>query len=676
MVASPGTLQSSFTSGEHDPHLGDRDELKYYNTGASYAANVEIIPQGGFRVRAGLRDIGELQSDAARLFSFTASDGSAYDIVLAPGEAEAWGATGKLQTFSTNVTADMLGEIDAAQQLDTMILFHRELEPERIKHEGPTSWSVDKAPLEDIPTYDYGADYDNGVSAAWHLEFVGLETGSVFNLTISNQETESISWDTDTEITEAAIQAAIDELPNVAEGVSVSTLSDRKFRIEFNGDDNLGDDWAVSGTVINKSDAAVIAFKKRVGVAPGEAVISDDRGWPSCGTFYSQRLIMGGLGSLPNAWMMSTVGDYYNFDDRFTEANGPALIPMDVKGGERILQIVKGRNLQFFTTEAEYWLAERTLSKTEAPNHVEASRHGTRPGVPIVENEGAAVFAYGDGGVLGEFRYLDTAGNFQSLDISLLASHLIDGVKDLAQRPAAHSTDGNMLAVVKDDGSALQATLLRQQDVTAFSRLETDGTFHAVCRNGRKEISWIVERPGGMRLERTESGLLLDEAYSQTFDSETDTIPNLTRFNGREVWCIADDHVLGPYSVTGGSIALPVAVLEATVGTWKPPVVTTLPPSRRIGPNIVMKRKVRIHSVVISVLDTTSIAISANGGSLKDIDLIRYGAEADVPELQAPYSGQLKIRGLRGYEDEPTITISQVRPGRMTVRSVTLSARL
>lgn len=129
--------------------------------------------------------------------------------------------------------------------------------------------------------------------------------------------------------------------------------------------------------------------------------------------------------------------------------------------------------------------------------------------------------------------------------------------------------------------------------------------------------------------------------------------------------------MLGPFVVSGGVVNLPLPVMTGYVGTWKPPVVTTLPPPRDIAPNIVLKRKSRLHSAQISVLDTTSLAVAANGGRPVDVNLMKYGAPADVPELQRGVSGTIKVRGLRGYRDEPSLTITQLRPGRLTVRAVT-----
>ncbi|MGX1496887.1 hypothetical protein ACSSV1_001923 [Labrenzia sp. MBR-25] len=683
MVAVPGRLQSAFTAGELDPLLEERTELKYFRTGANRMENVVTIPQGGFTLRGGLVDIGQVDSTAERIFGFRASDGSAYDLVFAGGKMEAWSATAKLQTVTiSSLTAGMLPKLNQAQLLDTMLLFHQDLKPQRIKHAGPTSWSRDDAPLEAIPSYDYGGpigggSYTNGVAAVWRLEFVGLTSGtSIFTLTVSQQETVSLSYNSDMTVLAAAIQAAILDLPNVASGATAVSASGgaggTKINITFSGTGNEGDGWAVSGTVINKADAAILAAKTTAGVAPGEDVISADRGWPRCGAFYNQRLLLGGFKSLPNAWMFSLQGDYYNYDERFTGANGPALIPMDVEGGEAIEQLVPSRNLAIFTNSAEYWIAERGLDRTEPPNHVQSGERGVKAGVPVVKNEGALNFVSSTGSVIGEFRYTDVEGNFVSRDISLLASHLVEDVKDQAMRRAEKSTSGNLNGVVLEDGSARLGIFLREQDITAFSRMTSDSaTFKAVCANGRNEMSWIVERPSGRRLERLTTGYLLDEVMTFSYGSPQTSISGLSQFEGREIWVIGDDNVLGPYTVASGAITLDYGVTTGYLGTWSPPKVTLLPPPRDVAPNVVVKRPIRIPTAKISVLDTTSLAVAINDGPLKSVGLFRYGLKADVPELQQGVTGTLSIAGLTGFHEEPKLTLSQLRPGKLTIRSVT-----
>lgn len=686
MVARPGRLQAAFNSGELTELLWERTEIKYFSTGAAFMENVRPLPQGGFTLRDGLRDIGAVAADAARIMAFDASDGSSYDLVFSPVLCQPWGESAAAGSFAVGVTAPMLSTFSTAQQLDTMILFHPDLKPQRIKLTD-AGFSTDDAPFVEIPNYNYGKKlngdpYDNAVAAVWQIQFVGLAAGtSVFTLTVAKQDTLSIEYVSDTTALADAIKAAIEDLPNVATGIEVAFVSGAKFNVTFSGAGNEGDNWAISGTVINKADAAILAFKSTPGVAPGEPIFSDDRGYPACGTFYTQRLLMGGLKSRPNIWLFSKEGDYYNFDERFTEANGPAVIPMDVTGGEKIVAMTQNRYLLIFTTQAEYWISDRALSRTSAPNHVQASRNGSAAGVPPVENEGAALYIHKNRSVLGEFRYTDVEGNFVSADISLLGAHLMHDVVDQAIQHARTSTSGNILSFIRssdgDDGTAGLVTILREQDVTAFSRVGSAGTFKAVNVNGRNETSFLVDRADGRRLERFEEGLLLDAATTLTLSPATKSLTGLSRYEGEEVWVIGDRNVYGPYTVTGEKVTLPVAVSSATVGYWKPPVVSTLPLPRTIGPHIVLKRPARIHSVDISLIDTSSLAIAINGGKVREVDLARYGsAKADVGELDQLFTGTVKIRGLTGWADDPQITITQLRPGPLTVRSITLEASL
>ncbi|MGI2031943.1 hypothetical protein ACRQ1B_06075 [Rhizobium panacihumi] len=676
MVSRPGRMQSAFTAGELGEYLFDRTQLKYFSTGLQHAENVAIIPQGGFRVRDGLRHVGDLPANASKILPFHASTGAAYDLVFSGEVCQIWTASAITATIVIPGLSPVVDEMTEAQQSDTMLLFHENLRSKRIRATD-AGWVVDDLPFENIPNYDYGGDYTNGVPARWRLEFVGLEAfTSIFVVTVSGQETKALTYVATMPDLADAIRAAVEELANVSPGIEVTSPSDKVIEILFTGDGNEGDGWAVSGRVINKADAAITASKRVPGVMPGEPVMSPTRGWPQCGVFWQQRLLVGGLRSLPNAWLMSLQGDYFNYDLRFTEANGPAIIPMDKAGGERIERMVASLNLLIFTTQAEYWIAERALSKVEAPNHVQASRNGIKRGVPVIENEGAAIWCHANGSTIGELRYTDVEGNFVAIDTSLLASHLLEDVVDQASRRSSASMDGNLQAIIRKDGQARLVTLLREQEVTAYSRFSADGLFKATARNARNELSFVIENAGTRSLQRLEPGLLLDEAIDIVSGAPTTVVPGLARFNGRQVWVIGDRDVFGPYVVTGGAITLPIAVTKTTVGTWRPPIVSTLSPPRDIGPNTVLKRKARIHTVHVSIVDTTSLAIGTNGGAMREVNLHRYGVLADVGELDQGVTGEIKITGLRGYAVAPFITISQLRPGRLNVRSITVETAL
>ena len=345
-------------------------------------------------------------------------------------------------------------------------------------------------------------------------------------------------------------------------------------------------------------------------------------------------------------------------------------------------RIVNNTFLLVLTSGTNYWVAgsQDGLSKTVPPKHVPASDHGIAAGVPVVQNEGAAVYVHSSGDFVGELRYTDVDGNYKALDVSLLAYHLISKAVDLAARKKEDFQAANLLAIVNGDGSLRLALMLREQDITGFMRVESGCRFLAVSCNGRNELSVLAERGNGTvktrRLERFEAGLLLDAAVDFTNAPAHEWVQGLAHLNGQEVWALADGHVFGPMTVKNAQVKLPVPVSKGTVGLWHPPVATTLPMPRDRAEGVVVKRKGRIHTLHIDVEDTTSLAVAANGGKVFDIDLAKFGHVTDTPELEQGFTGTVRISGLSGWSDLPQITITQLRPGRLTVRSITIEAKL
>ena len=690
-----------FNAGELGPRFDQRVQLKYHAAGLKKADRIELLPQGGFTLAAGLRHIGDTADTAQRLIPFAALNGNVYDLVLTGTQVEVWGAVAKQFQFNHVYSAAQVGDVLFAQDLDTLLTFHEEVAPWRVLHGGVTTWVTGSAPLADVPNYDYGGVYTNGVASEFVLDLIGFHEGSapywdniVFTLKVNEQETTGIrglstappAGTTPVMATIAAnVQAAILALPNVQPGVTCtveSAVNPYRLRVKFLGADNLGDLWSLSGAVVNKADAAILSSKDIVGVSPGEPIISVAKGWPRCGTFYQQRLLLGGFKSLPNAWMASQSGRYYDFDQRLNTADGSFVIPLNIPGGERIENLVNNQFLLVMTSENNYWVAGSAngLSKTAPPKHIPATDHGVAAHVPVVDNEGAAIYVHKSGDFIGEMRYTDIDGNYTATDVSLLAYHLVSNVSDLAMRRKADQQSANQCIMVNGDGSLRIGYLLREQELTGFVRYSTPGSALAVAVNNRNEGTVIMERVRGTTSKRTverfENGLLLDGAVDFSFAAPITHVAGLQIHEGQEVWALADGHVLGPFTVMAAAIELPLAASQITVGRWTPPMAVTLPLSRMIGPELWLQKKGRIHTVQLFVEDTTSLAISCNGGKVYDVDLRRYGQPADVPELFAPVNGLIKIPNFGGFVDEPTCTITQVRPGRLTVKSTLLEAQI
>lgn len=708
-----GTVSVEYQSGASWVKLAGSKALKTTDRSRRFAAPPQApVTAANWRIVAealsgsGTVSIGEVafwaeSSDfsATRLRPFAAADGSVSDHCIAAGHVDVFSAAGWADGYAIPHGAGALPTLKTIQQLDTMLAFQIDVAPHRVLRQGSdVEWQSAPAPLMNIPLFDYGGTYGNGQPAKWEIKFFGVPDNDTaddfsFVLTVNGDDTNAIRIPLtggggpalpDWPAFAVVMKAALEGLPGVEPGLTVtySVFSGQNLvEVSFTGAGNEGDEWVISCKSPDKSDVACPAYRTQRGIAPGEPIMSATRGWPRCGNFYQQRLLMGGLKSLPNNWLASWAGSFYDLDTTTAAATGAMVVPMsETEGDEAIEHIANTRSPLLLTSKGEFWLADRAISKTTAPNHVQASRHGVAPGIPVVENEGAAIFVHADRGVISEFRYNDVDQNFVTQNLTLLNSHLINGVRDQAVKRATRDNDGNQLHLVLDDGDMRIITMLREQDVTAGTRRETDGDVLACHVNGNNNVVVAAQRAvgGGAQrfIERAEQDLLLDQAVTKTLSPASATVPGLEEFEGAEVWAIADDDVLGPFTVSGATITLSQKATTVTIGRWIAPRVETLPLSREIGPNLVLERKARIHTVRLSVMDTTSIAIGANGGKIYDVPLLRFGQQMGVPALQNKFTGVVKVQGLTGYADNPTVVITQKRPGFLTVRGLTMEAAL
>ncbi|MFG1300366.1 hypothetical protein V5F49_11285 [Xanthobacter sp. V3C-3] len=618
----------------------------------------------------------------SRLRSFGYSREEAYDLELTGGHGDVYKAgAGWVAGFALPHSAEELAHSRWRQQLNTALLFCATRRTTRIFRENADlEWEVSPAPFEDVPDHDFGdRDYTNGLPAVWDFQFVNVTTG-VFTITVDGEETAAIGPVSNPALNPATTMPlmveALEALPTIKPGLTaVSITSPMRVRLTFSGAGNEGQVIVNATRVLNAADAAVSWQLIQKGKKGGEPIFSDLRGWPRCGAFYQQRLLVGGAPGVPNAFVASVTGEYFSLQTEITRANGAFVAPMDTEGAEVIEEMLPARALLIFTSEGEYWLSNPTLTKEQAPAPVKASSHGIAPAVPVVENEGGAIFVSATGATLLKFGWNEVDQTYATERLSVLAVHLVKDVIDLARKRATADTDANLLWYVQADGAVRIVTLLREQDVTGFARVETDGRALAVCANAANEVTLLFEREvagAPVRfIERAESGLLLDQAVTIEFVTPSATVTGLNDHEDVEVWAIGDDEVYGPFRVAGGMVTLPVPVSTVTVGRWRPFLAETLPPSREVGPQIVTESAVGFHTVRLLLQGTTSVAVGANGEEVVDVPLLDFGGVPDVPSLLAPFTGRRVMDGFPGAVDDPTVVVTQLRPGFITLKSIT-----
>ena len=111
----------------------------------------------------------------------------------------------------------------------------------------------------------------------------------------------------------------------------------------------------------------------------------------------------------------------------------------------------------------------------------------------------------------------------------------------------------------------------------------------------------------------------------------------------------------------GLSLALSVQNLLATDPPFRPEDESRAP---------VAKQK-RVFESFLSLVDTTSVALAVNGNAAFDIELFRLDVdELDTPPDERPFTGRLFVDGMPGFTEDAQATITQVKPGKLTLTAL------
>lgn len=699
MVSRPGKYQPRFTSGELDPLFSGNTDQSDYFKGAQLMQNVRPFPQGGFGLMPGTKKLGRARTlvsgaiSPVSIRSFTRARNAAYDAVFTEGWVDIYGTAGVVASVAHPFSGQQCLEMTDAQQLDTMLICHPSVQPQRLRGNA-ISWTWDTVPFANIPLYDYGGTYTNGEAALWTLNFFNGANGNRYVISVNGQDSTIATGGFGGAFNELTnLTTMLSAMPGLAPGWSVTlgpsnTPSGRQvpsgfYGIEFTGAANKGDGWAVSGRFLDNPSAAVSAAHDVQGVIGGEAIMSVTQGWPGAVLFYGGRTLIGGFLNAPNQILASMTEDLFNLDTRLKSASAPFLMPIDTRGAATILHLHHGRTLMIFTDGGVYWINPPTLDKTAPPAVTFADNVGALPTARPVEFNGATYFVNAAGGSVHEMRYDFGVQNYRAPNIAVRASSLVKNVVGIALRTPWAATDTAQLYAVRADGVAAVAHLLPDEEIRAFTRRVTAGSIRAANVNDRRDVTLAVERPVGastvLFVERENDGYLLDGAQDFAFGAPAAAITGLSDFAGQQIWVIGDNVPQGPFTVPSAApytINLNWPAQAGYVGRWTPPRVLTMPQPRSIAPNTVMKRPCRVHTVRLLVQNTSSIAIGANGQKPFDVPLTRYGADASVPLLQAPFSGEIMLEGLQGFSDDGVVEITQLMPGTLTVKAVTVEVDL
>lgn len=642
------SIQTNFSSGEIDPLLRARVDLKQYQNGAETLTNVVVQPQGGVRRRGGLKYLMEIPSAASpasgtRCVPFEFSVDDSYMLVFVNQRMYVF----KDKTLITNingsgndylavsaVTSSILSTMCWTQSADTLIVTHKDINPIKIVRGGTdATWTVSNITFTSIPKYAFTISTSNPSATLTPSAVSGSVT-----LTASSSV-----------FTSGSVGQYINAGPQGRAKIVAYT----------------------SGTVV--SAVTEVPFFDTTAIPSGsweyesgyEDVWSSSKGWPRTCTFHEGRLFFGGSKSRPSTVWGSKVGLFFDFmpdqvyDDDAIEAT------LDTNSLNVITDMISGRDLQVFTTGGEFYVPQSGLDPITPTNFFvrAVSRNGSREGIRVQILQSGTIYVQRQGKALNEFTFSDTTLSYISTSISLLSSHLITGPVELALRKATSTDESDALFMLNSDGTMAVYSILRQQEVVAPSRFNTDGEFKDVGVD--IEDIYVVTK-------RTFNGTA--KYYVEVFDTTTFTDCNFTGgaaasasslpHIGKTLEVICDGSVLSDEVVSGGgSVTFDrSSTTSYEVGLPFTVTIKTLPVEPRLAVGVRTGFVKRVIEVNALLYQTQHIKINGNLVPIRAFD-----TAGTLDSAIQPFTGTKKVGGILGFDQDAQITITQDDPLKMTL---------
>ena len=637
-------IQTNFSSGEIDPLLRSRVDLKQYYNALQTATNVFILPQGGAKRRDGLKYLAEIPSAAApengvRLVPFEFSSEDSYMFALANQRIYIFrsgalvtniNSTGNDYLAVSSITSAMLSEIRFAQSADTIIFVHEDLVPLKIvRGASHSAWTLSNITFKNSPQYPFTLATSNPSATLTPSAVSG-------NITLT-------------------ASGSVFTADHVGQYVNNTATFGRARIVSY-----------TSATVVKA--VTEVGFFATVAIPASsweletgyEASWSASKGYPVSATFHEGRLFFGGSKSLPTTIWGSVVNDFFNFekgeslDDQSIEAT------ITTASLNQIVDIFSGRDLQIFTTGGEFYVPQESQNPITPSNMFvrTATRNGIKPGVPVAGLDSGTIFIQRKGKSINEMLFTDSELAYTTSAISMLSGHLLSTPVDLAIRRATSTEETDRLYIVNSgDGSLAVFSILRSQQVIAPSKFTTDGNFLSVGIDV-DSVYTIVKRTinsvDKYYVEIFDSTLHTDSSFYSASASSTGAAAHL---EAKTLDVIVDGNVQTDKTVASGSVTFDRAsVTSYEIGIPYTLEIKTMPVEPRLQSGNIKGFKKRILEVNAEVYQ--SQAMTVNG----QLVAFRQLGENFLDQSIAKFTGVKKVGPLLGFDDEGIITISQTAP--------------
>jgi len=492
----------NMTHGECSPQFRSQTDLEFYNKSCQTLQNCLIGTSGSWGSRFGTYKKATIPGDDEILNAFSwhySSGDNIYNFIIIVGLQTILIFNQSTWAITTITGVNFSGTIRGIAVHDRFIIFGN-FPTYMLKLDSSGTPVQDTFAYVNPPTYQFDNKYkyetvftlstvevtdpDGGNFA--HLEITTMGTFGGFTPNFVGGTFRSLGLATDTTDTDGSAV-----IMNYESSTQVGVRIDSAFR-------------KVAGWTSGPEGI----FKGAVCVLTEQLYSETKDNWPTCGTFYDDRLYTCGGKLTPKIINGSGVGEYEDF--YLNVGNDSDAIQTTLDGdGDSIINVISSSSIQFFTNKGIYCNEAQVITPKTISSVRLVSEKGSTSAEPIMLDKQTLFCNVGGKSVSS--LYLNEYSAYKISNISFYSSHLIKNPISMAAYDSNDKIDTNIAFLVNPDGSISMYQTLAEQNIEAWSNIQLlngDKFIHAL--SSRDKMFFITERNTNFFIEEFTIDYALD----------------------------------------------------------------------------------------------------------------------------------------------------------------------
>jgi hypothetical protein len=660
---------TNFTAGELSPRLDGRNDLAKYASGCKTLQNMVVYPHGSAARRPGTTFVREVKDSTkkTRLIPFEFSTTQTYILEFGNQYIRFYKDSGIILSggspyeISTPYLEADLPNLKYAQSADVMYICHPNYEPRKLSRTGHTSWTLTTVAFDHGPMLDH-----NITTTTFNASHTGVGTTS----TITASSTTGINNNTGFQSTDVGRFIHIHGSSGLLKITSVTSTT------------------VVVGTVLHDLGSSATTTDWSLGAWSGTT------GYPSCVSFYEQRLVFAGTTTQPQTLFFSKSGDYENFDENYhgTVADDDAITYTIASNQVNAIRFLSAtRTLIVGTVGGEFSVSGGGTDDPVTPTNIlikKQSNHGCA-NLDAIPVGNVTLFLQRAKRKIRELAYNFDVDGYVAPDMTILAEHISEsGINQMSYQQEPNQ----IIWCVREDGRLVGLTYQREQQVVAWHQHIFGGAFGAgiaVCESiatiptdDKEYQTWVI-------IKRTINGSTKRYVeYINTFDfTETDnttfnfldsslsysgasttTISGLSHLEGQTVSVLADGSTHPDRVVSSGSITLARPSTKVKVGLSYTSLLQTMRIDAGAQNGTSQAKTKRIFNISLRLFETVGVEVGSN---LSNMESIPFRSSATPMDQAIPaFTGDKEIEFRGNYETDGFIYVRQTQPLPLTILSL------